>query len=156
MLKEIQSVKKFNDLRGLTAKGFNPVRENTFLLSEELETLDHEDMAYDLLGVLQLPSDFSHDHFAKHLTEGYGLTHSHTEHMVEYVDKVIDHWVFGIGGMIKMGMTPEQALECFQYVLEANELKPIGKVNNDGKQEKGNDFELVDPKHKIRKLIESL
>jgi hypothetical protein len=149
----INHILTWNKQRGFIEKGFNAAKQNTYTLSEELEVLDYEDLAYDLLNVAKLPEGFNHDDFAKHLTDQYATPLNELEARVEYVDKGIDHFFFSVGGMGAMNLSTEDILECFKYVLDANDLKPIGKVNADGKQTKPSNFDMVDPKHKIREVI---
>jgi predicted HAD superfamily Cof-like phosphohydrolase len=148
MLKHIENIAKFNRDRGLLDKGINIDLENSFLLSEELETLD----VYAIGSELGL-NNKSHDELAKQIVIQYGKQFKDKEEeMVEYIDKVIDHYFFGVGAMLKMGLTPVEIESLFEFVENTNNNKPYKSIN--GKVIKGDEF--IDPKGKIFQIIKTL
>jgi len=58
------------------------------------------------------------------------------ETLVDQVDALIDSIVFAMGGLYRLGLTKEQALECFHAVMDANFEKKAG-------QKKGREVEGV-------------
>lgn len=58
------------------------------------------------------------------------------ETLVDQVDALIDSIVFAMGGLYRLGLTEEQALECFHAVMDANFEKKAG-------QKKGREVEGV-------------
>jgi predicted HAD superfamily Cof-like phosphohydrolase len=145
MIGHIKNIEKFNKDRGLLDRGFNPELENSFLLSEELETLDVNEIG----SMLGLNHD-SHDKLAKQIVIQYTKPFKNKEEeLVEYIDKVIDHFYFGIGGMLKMGLSPSQIEYLFECVENANNNKP--KKSIDGKVIKDDNF--VDPKEEINRIV---
>jgi predicted HAD superfamily Cof-like phosphohydrolase len=148
MIKHIENIAKFNKDRGLLDKGLNIDLENSFLLSEELETLD----VYAIGSELGL-NNKSHDELAKQIVTQYTKQFKNREEeLVEYVDKVIDHFYFGIGAMLKMGLSPTQIEYLFEFVENTNNHKPNKLI--DGKVIKDDSF--IDPKSEINKVIKTL
>lgn len=147
MIKHLKNIAEFNAVRGLLDKGFNPDLENGFLLSEELETLDF----YPLANKLKMDIE-NHDDLARLMVLEYGTVMSDIDSKVNYCDKVVDHYFFGIGGMLKMGLNFKDIEDMFTAVEEANTAKGRQRVN--GKIVKDSSFEAIDPKHIIRKIIE--
>jgi predicted HAD superfamily Cof-like phosphohydrolase len=148
MLKHIKNIEKFNRERGLLDRGIDIDLENSFLLSEELETLDVSSLGLDLR-----LNNKSHDELAKQIVIQYTKPFKNKEEeMVEYIDKVIDHFFFGVGAMLKMGLSPTQIEYLFECVENANNNKPNKSV--DGKVIKDDSF--VDPKEEIRRVIKTL
>ena len=47
--------------------------------------------------------------------------------LVEQVDALIDSVVFAIGGLARLGLTEEQAIACFNAVMDANFEKKAGQ-----------------------------
>jgi predicted HAD superfamily Cof-like phosphohydrolase len=148
MIKHIENIEKFNRDRGLLDKGINIDLENSFLLSEELETLD----VYALGSELGL-NNKSHDELAKQIVIQYTKPFKNREEeLVEYIDKVIDHYFFGVGAMLKMGLSPTQIEYLFEYVENTNNHKPNKLIY--GKVIKDDSF--IDPKSEINKVIKTL
>jgi predicted HAD superfamily Cof-like phosphohydrolase len=148
MLKHIENIDKFNRDRGLLDKGINIDLENSFLLSEELETLD----VYAIGSELGL-NNKSHDELAKQIVLHYGKQFKNREEeLVEFIDKVIDHFYFGIGAMLKMGLTPVEIESLFEFVENANNSKPSKSI--DGKVIK--DYSFIDPKSEIFRVVRTL
>jgi predicted HAD superfamily Cof-like phosphohydrolase len=148
MLKHIEQIEKFNKYRGLLDKGINIDLENSFLLSEELETLDVCAIGSEL-GL----NNKSHDELAKQIVIHYSKQFKNKEEeMVEFIDKVIDHFFFGVGAMLKIGLSPTQIEYLFECVESANHNKP--KKSIDGKVIKDNSF--IDPKYEINKIVKTL
>jgi predicted HAD superfamily Cof-like phosphohydrolase len=149
MIKHIEAIEKFNKDRGLLDKGFNHNLENSFLLSEELETLNAESIGLQLFKC----GGMHHDRLAKIIISKHKKEFgSLEEEKIEYIDKVIDHFYFGIGGMLKIGLSPSQIEYLFECVEYANANKP--KKSVDGKVVKDENFS--DPKEEIRKVVRSL
>jgi predicted HAD superfamily Cof-like phosphohydrolase len=148
MIKHIENIAKFNRDRGLLDKELNIDLENSFLLSEELETLD----VYAIGSELGL-NNKSHDELAKQIVIQYAKPFKNREEeIVEYIDKVIDHFYFGIGAMLKIGLSPTQIEYLFECVESANNNKPNKSI--DGKIIKDNSF--IDPKSEIYKIVKTL
>jgi predicted HAD superfamily Cof-like phosphohydrolase len=148
MIKHIEQIEKFNKDRGLLDKELNIDLENSFLLSEELETLD----VFALGSELGL-NNKSHDELAKQIVIQYGKPFKNKEEeMVEFIDKVIDHFFFGVGAMLKMGLTPVQIEYLFECVESANHNKP--KKSIDGKVIKDDSF--IDPKEEIFRVLRTI
>jgi predicted HAD superfamily Cof-like phosphohydrolase len=148
MIKHIENIEKFNRDRGLLDKELNIDLENSFLLSEELETLD----VYAIGSELGL-NNKSHDELAKQIVTQYTKQFKNREEeMVEFIDKVIDHFFFGVGAMLKMGLTPVQIEYLFEFVENTNNHKPNKLIN--GKVIKDDSF--VDPKEEIFRVVRTL
>jgi hypothetical protein len=148
MIKHIENIEKFNKDRGLLDKGINIDLENSFLLSEELETLD----VYAIGSELGL-NNKSHDELAKQIVIQYGKQFKNKEEeMVEFIDKVIDHYIFGVGAMLKIGLSTTQIEYLFECVESANNNKPNKLIG--GKVIKDNSF--IDPKSEIKKIVKTL
>ena len=73
-------------------------------------TPEHPEMEW-LVGVLQ--------------EEAQELAEAKT--LVDQVDALIDSIVFAMGGLYRLGLTKEQALECFHAVMDANFEKKAGQ-----------------------------
>jgi hypothetical protein len=148
MIKHIENIEKFNRDRGLLDKEFNIDLENSFLLSEELETLDVYAIGLEL-GL----NNKSHDELAKQIVIQYGKPFKNREEeMVELIDKIIDHYFFGVGAMLKMGLSSTQIEYLFECVQNANNNKPSKSM--DGKIIKGSNF--IDPKEEINRVVRTL
>lgn len=52
---------------------------------------------------------------------------SDSTNLVDQVDALIDSIIFATGGLYRLGLTEEQALQCFHAVMDANFEKKAGQ-----------------------------
>jgi len=152
-LSNIEKIYLFNKANGLLDVKIEDAmiaREVGFLVSEDLELLESDVLGYDLCNeglIKEEPSN--HDELANLLVGIYGNKKYNIDDVTDVVDSIVDHHYFGVGFMLKIGMTMGDVNECFHIVADANMDKVGEKVN--GKQSKGDKW--VDPKEKMRAIV---
>lgn len=83
-----------------------------------------------------------------------------SKHLVDEVDALIDLVYYAIGGLYRLGLTIDQAEECFSVVHKANMLKKKGirrigvanKRGEDAVKPKG----WQDPKEKLQGILKNI
>jgi predicted HAD superfamily Cof-like phosphohydrolase len=76
--------------------------------------------------------------------------------LVESVDAVIDSIIFAIGGLCRMGLTPNQAKACFDAVMVCNSMKVAGKKPSrdfGDTQDAVKPADWVGPEDNIRRIL---
>ena len=176
---------QWNESRGFLAK-FDVQKEIGYTISEDLELLEWKIIASLLLAgmsrsvaadggearfelmkieleAINFNAESTHDDLARWIAKWF---FNYETTIVDYVDKCTDQRVFNDGGMAKAMryVYPDLSIDsvsigidkCLDAVLSANEAKPIGKVDEFGKQQKPEGFEKIDPKIQIGKTIDGL
>lgn len=176
---------QWNEGRGLLAK-FDVQKEIGYTISEDLELLEWKILASLLLaGMSQsvaadggearfelmkielesiiFEAESTHDDLARWIAKWF---FKHETTIGDYIDKCTDQRVFNDGGMAKAirYIHPDISIDsvstgidkCLDAVMSANEAKPIGKVDEFGKQQKPEGFEKIDPKIQIEKILNGL
>ena len=148
MINPIKAVYAFNKSAGLLETGYSCKREAAFQIEEAIEGFDLTQLCRDL-GIETKDSNAKEvsRHIMKLLTK---TKKAITE--VECLDKSIDAFIFSVGAMAKMGLTPQQIAEAVLIVNHANQQKLGGKIDSKGKL--GKPIAFVGPEKKLQALLD--
>ncbi len=158
-----RDVIKWNLERGFLDKPFSLEKEMGYLLSETLESLDWNEIKNLLLLSFSMLDDEvmdeavsddlvdveTHDDFARWLCKYFQREGFNN---IDYCDIATDIGVFSTGGMAKQGLTKKNINEIRKAVMDKNNAKKPGDVDEHGKQRKGADF--VPPEEVIERILE--
>ncbi len=163
---------KWNQERGFLDKEFSLERDTGYLISEVLEALNWDEMrSLMLLSFSMLDTDTldevegtskgnidddlvdveNHDDFARWMVK-YFLKEDYNN--VDYCDLITDLEVFGVGGRAKIGLNKDNINEIRKAVMDKNNAKKPGDVDDHGKQRKGADF--TPPEEVIERILEGV
>lgn len=154
----IKQIYKFNKEAGLLDAGYNHLREPAFLIEEALENLNTKWIAkilangafgsdYKTSEEQESPKGLSRwivglgrEQFDKNgnqleLTEPSDL---------ELFDKHIDAFVYTVGSMAKLGLSPQQIEAGIHAVMHSNFKKIGSKKDSEGKQLKPDNWDEIE------------
>ena len=144
----IKSIYKFNLEAGLLEQGYSDERECAFPIEEALEDFGIKfltDLAYRLdMTPTTSPKEISRAIIA----EGPDKDLSD----VDRLDKHLDTIVFAFGSIFKLGLTPQQAMNALDVVMQSNMSKLYAGQDSEGKQLKPTSF--VGPETRLQKILE--
>ena len=148
MLNPIKAIYSFNKSAGLLDTGYSCEREATFQIEEAIEGFDLTQLCYDL-GIENKNSNAKEvsRYIMKSLTKN-----KRTLTEVECLDKSIDAFIFSVGAMAKMGLTPQQIIKAVLIVNRANQQKLNEKIDSKGKLSKPANF--VGPEKELQTLLD--
>ena len=92
---------------------------------EQIYTFNTEVLGVEPMGLGMLNADEVNDLHAFISEETDEFVQADT--MVEQVDALLDLIYFAVGGLTKVGMTPDEMAECMTAVHTANMTKSLGK-----------------------------
>jgi len=154
MLNPIKEIYKFNKEAGLLEKGYYDAQESAYPIEEMLEGFeDIQSIAFMLKMDRKYPSDANEVNHPKEVSrELVKLAGNFVGTDVDRLDKHLDAIVFNFGSIFKLGLTPQEAMNALNIVMQANMQKL--KVGQDemGKQMKPEDF--VGPEEQLQKLLD--
>jgi len=150
MLNPIKEIYKFNKEAGLLEKGYYDAQESAYPIEEMLEGFKIEELARNMglpEHIEATPKNLSRYIAASAMEE---TTFSIPD--VDRLDKHLDAIVFNFGSIFKLGLTPQEAMNALNIVMQANMQKL--KVGQDemGKQMKPEDF--VGPEEQLQKILD--
>ena len=145
----IKLVHKFNKEAGLLEKPYNDFTESAFLIEEAIEGFDLNKLIETLK--LKVKEDYKSKDVARAIIESVK-----DEKMsdVERFDKHIDAFVYTIGAMLKMGLTPQQIEQGIAVVMAANMKKIGAPKDSEGKQLKPENWEQYAPEPKLQAILD--
>ena len=148
----IKSIYKFNKEAGLLETGYNHLREPAFLIEEALEGLDDLEC---LVERLQDPEDYTKpDNNPKDISRfivNLARTSDNIPSDLELFDKHIDAFVYTVGSMAKLRLTPQQIEAGIAAVMHSNFKKIGSKKDSEGKQLKPDNWLEIEAEQ-IKKL----
>ncbi|MCK5538729.1 MAG: hypothetical protein KAI79_18030 [Bacteroidales bacterium] len=162
---------QWNKDRGFLDKPFSLEKDTGYLISEVLEALAWDEMkslmqiAFSMLdtesmseakdGYGNIDDDLAdvqnHDDFARWMVK-YFLREDYDN--TDYCDLITDLEVFGVGGRAKIGLNENNINAIRKAVMDKNNAKKPGDVDEHGKQRKGADF--TPPEEVIESILESI
>lgn len=158
MLNPIKQIYKFNEEAGLLSQGYSDERECAFPIEEALEGLSTSRLSYTLgipecstpkeisRTIIQLDSDYWGS-----IAENSNLTIIPPSD-VERLDKHLDIIVFSFGSIFKLGLTPQQAMNALDIVMQSNMSKLYAGQDSEGKQLKPQLF--IGPETRLQKILD--
>jgi len=171
MLNPVKAVVKFNQDAGLLEAGYDDFRESSFQIEEALEGFPTKEVTglspkelarqivrdmsemppdYDLAFMME-SSSMSPDEAAEHV-ENNRDTIDFTISDVDRLDKAVDAFIFSVGAMAKLGLSPQQITEAVLIVNNANQQKLKNpKIDEYGKLGKAINF--ISPEEKLQALL---
>ena len=115
--------------------------------------LDTDDMNEGIEGLIDddLVEVETHDDFARWMVK-YLMRKDFDN--VAYCDLITDLEVFGVGGRAKIGLNKDYINEIRKAVMDKNNAKKPGDIDEHGKQRKGADF--TPPEEVIESILEKI
>lgn len=144
----IKLVHKFNKEAGLLDKPYNDFLESSFLVEEAIEGFNLDNLVNALN--LDVYSCKSKDVARAILSSVKDDKMSD----VERFDKHIDAFVYTVGGMLKLGLTPQQIEQGIAIVMAANMKKLGAPKDAEGKQMKPENWEQYAPEAKLQAILD--
>lgn len=132
----IKSIYNFNKEAGLLESGYSDERECAFPIEEALEGFP----------LITNPKMYSRQIIADAVTADLDISD------VDRLDKHLDIIVFSFGSIFKLGLSPQQALQALEIVMQANRQKLSVGTDDHGKQMKPSDF--VGPEAKLQEILD--
>jgi predicted HAD superfamily Cof-like phosphohydrolase len=77
--------------------------------------------------------------------------------LVDSVDAILDSIIFAVGGLCRMGLSPNQARACFDAIIACNSMKVAGKkASRDfgDTQDAVKPEDWVGPEENIRRILD--
>lgn len=131
----IKQIYRFNNEAGLLEAGYNHLREPAFLIEEALEGLNDLEC---LVERLKDPEDYTKpDNNPKDVSRfivNLAKTSYNIPSDLELFDKHIDAFVYTVGSMAKLGLSPQQIEAGIAAVMHSNFKKIGSKKDSEGKQ----------------------
>ena len=148
-----KSIYKFNKEAGLLEAGYNHLREPAFLIEEALEGLDNLEC---LVERLKDPEDDTKpDKNPKDVSRfivNLAKTSDNIPSDLEIFDKHIDAFVYTVGSMAKLGLSPQQIEAGIAAVMHSNMQKLKNKKYDEhGKLLKDENF--IGPEEALQKIL---
>ena len=153
----IKQIYKFNKEAGLLESGYNHLREPAFLIEEALEGLNNLDC---LIERLKDPEDgLKPDNNPKDISRFIVKLASTEEHIpsdLELFDKHIDAFVYTVGSMAKLGLSPQQIESGIHAVMHSNFKKLGSKKDDQGKLGKPDNWLEIEAEQnaKLQKILD--
>jgi len=146
MTNPIKDIVKFNKEAGLLESGYNQLREPAFLIEEALENLNTLPNLAMHLGMKDEGSD------AKLISrEIISLAnYNHIPSDLELFDKHIDAFVYTVGSMAKLGLSPQQIEAGIHAVMHSNFKKLGSKKDDQGKLGKPDNWLEIEAEQNAR------
>lgn len=152
----VKAVCQFNDKAGLSNRPFDDKLEASFLIEEALEDFDRLDVLAALLSKNTLgvevksssPKDISRAITAIAMSENCEVSDN------KRLDKHVDAYVYTVGAMRKLNLTPQEIEQSILVVNQAN-LKKLGAPKDEfGKLMKPEGWEKFDPAPKLQEILD--
>ena len=152
----VKAVCQFNDKAGLSNRPFDDKLEASFLIEEALEDFDRLDVLAALLSKNTLgvevksssPKDISRAITAIAMSENCIVSDN------KRLDKHVDAYVYTVGAMRKLKLTPQQIESGILVVNQAN-LKKLGAPKDEhGKLTKPEGWEQFAPEAKLQAILD--
>ena len=152
----VKAVCQFNDKAGLSNRPFDDKLEASFLIEEALEDFDRLDVLANLLSKNTLgvevksssPKDISRAITAIAMSESCQVSDN------KRLDKHVDAYVYTVGAMRKLNLTPQEIEQSILVVNQAN-LKKLGAPKDEfGKLTKPEGWEKFDPAPKLQEILD--
>ena len=158
----IKSIYKFNKEAGLLEAGYNHLREPAFLIEEAIESFNTPEYLYNLLtGKAETFMDNIKNESPKELSRAI-IRAVYSEDLsgsqisdLEIFDKHIDAFIYTVGSMAKLGLSPQQIEAGIAVVMHSNFKKIGSKKDSEGKQLKPDNWPEIEAEQ-VRKLQEIL
>jgi len=144
----IKAIYRFNKEAGLLDVPYSHAKEAAYPIEEMLETFPPLDvLATKVNAVDSSPKQVSRSI----ITLADSAPYEPTE--VDLLDKHIDAIVFSFGSIFKLGLTPQEAMNALQIVMEANLQKLKNpSLDSEGKLSKPDNF--YGPEERLQKLLD--
>ena len=147
----IKSIYKFNKEAGLLEAGYNHLREPAFLIEEAIESFNTPEYLYSLLtGEAETFMDDIKDESPKELSRAI-IRAVYSEDLsgsqisdLEIFDKHIDAFIYTVGSMAKLGLSPQQIEAGIAVVMHSNFKKIGSKKDSEGKQLKPDNWPEIE------------
>ena len=154
----IKLIYKFNKEAGLLEAGYNHLREPAFLIEEAIESFNTPEYLYSLLtGEAETFMDDIKDESPKELSRAI-IRAVYSEDLsgcqisdLEIFDKHIDAFVYTVGSMAKLGLSPQQIEAGIAVVMHSNFKKIGSKKDSEGKQLKPDNWAEIEAEQ-VRRL----
>ena len=152
----VKAVCQFNDKAGLSNRPFDDKLEASFLIEEALEDFDRLDVLAALLSKNTLgvevksssPKDISRAITAIAMSEDCIVSDN------KRLDKHVDAYVYTVGAMRKLNLTPQEIEQSILVVNQAN-LKKLGAPKDEhGKLTKPEGWEQFAPEAKLQAILD--
>lgn len=137
----IKQIYKFNKEAGLLEAGYNHLREPAYLIEEAIESFNTPEYLYNLLtGNAETFMKDIKNESPKELSRAiiravYSKDLSGSEISdLELFDKHIDAFIYTVGSMAKLGLSPQQIEAGIHAVMHSNFKKIGSKKDSEGKQ----------------------
>lgn len=144
-LNPIKMIHQFNKEAGLLEQGYIDERECAYPIEEMLEGLNTTQLG-DTLGTPGANPKMLSRRIMSLTSVPMDITD------VERFDKQLDGIVFLVGGMCKMGLSPQQIMRGLEVVMTANMQKLHAGKDEHGKQRKPDNF--VGPEAELQKILD--
>ena len=136
MTNPIKDIVKFNKEAGLLDAGYNHLREPAFLIEEALEGL--ADLPY-LVTRLHSEGEFDESlnnpkEISRQIIRLATMDNKTPPSDLDIFDKHIDAFVYTVGSMAKLGLSPQQIEAGIHAVMQSNFKKVGSKKDSEGKQ----------------------
>lgn len=171
MTNPIKDIVRFNKEAGLLDAGYNNLREPAFLIEEALEGFENLDkLAFQLEMDRQYKSDADEVNHPKEIsrwivslamTGEQNYKESDWESAdeltdVEKFDKHIDAFVYTVGSMAKLGLSPQQIESGIHAVMHSNFKKLGSKKDDQGKLGKPDNWLEIEAEQnaKLQKILD--
>jgi predicted HAD superfamily Cof-like phosphohydrolase len=154
MTNPIKDIYRFNKEAGLLDSGYNHLREPAFLIEEALESFPQSKID-ELANRVQMNSDVTVSNVSQkdlsRLIIDIVTVKETPPSDLELFDKHIDAFIYTVGSMAKLGLSPQQIEAGIQAVMHSN-FKKIGcKKDSEGKQLKPDNWDEIE-KEQISRL----
>ncbi len=170
MQNPIKQIYKFNKEAGLLDAGYSNLREPAYLIEEALEGFENLDsLAFALEMDKVYDSDAQEVNHPKEISRWIvslaqtGKANykeiTEIEHIpsdLELFDKHIDAFVYTVGSMAKLGLSPQQIEAGIAAVMHSNFKKIGSKKDSEGKQLKPDNWDEIEAEQnaKLQKILD--
>lgn len=147
----IKSIVAFNKKAGLLDDGHDDAFESSMIIEEALEGYDLVDLAEMLDSddctpkgmsrkIIDIAENCQSSMYPNVITE------------VQSLDKAVDQFIFAVGSMAKLGLSPQQITQAVNIVMKANNTKLGQPKDSRGKLMKPENF--VGPEPELQALLD--
>ena len=160
---------KFNKNAGLLEAGYNELREPSFLIEEALEDFKNLPELAKKIGMNEVykendnevnnPKEISRWIVSLAMTGRGNYKESKCEDLeklsdVKKLDKHLDAIVYAVGGIFKIGLSPQQLEQALNIIMLSNMKKLGAPKDSEGKQLKPEGWEQFAPEPKLQELLD--
>lgn len=162
MLNPIKQIYKFNEEAGLLSQGYSDERECAFPIEEALEGFPNIEKLYSLITVdgeetihtdIPISPKACSREIISYLYENLnGEPPLQPLADIDRLDKHLDIIIFSFGSIFKLGLTPQQAMNALDIVMQSNMSKIYAGQDSEGKQLKPQLF--IGPETRLQKILD--